>query len=503
MESPDLILHAARRYPERACIIAGDSRVTFAEVDGRAQRLVRAWERAGLQRADRVALLAFNELEYVEIRVAAQRGQMMFVPLNYRLALSELKAIIDDCRPRLLIYGPGFEKVARELTVPMTWALPSASGDGEYRRALGAPEDGGPYRVLSGDAPSLICYTSGSTGRPKGVVLTNGASHAGLTAMGHEIGARPEHVFLTAAPLFHIGAHVSYAFTYLGATCIQVAKFGVADVAAALQRHSITHTQLLPTMIQILLREVHSDEIFRSLKRVLYGASPMSPQLLTEALRRMGCEFVNGYGMTEALGISCLPPEEHRPEDRPDLLSSVGRSGISQQVRVVDHSGMDVPAGVVGEIICHGPSMMLEYWEDSVSTAKTIRDGWLYTGDLGYRSSEGFLFLVDRLHDRIITGGENVYPREVEDVLLMHPGISEVAVVGLPDSVWGQRVHAAIVPKMIGTVTQQQVIQFARAHLASYKIPKSIEFVNTLPKTATGKLARSRLRDLHKDEHSG
>lgn len=497
MEIPDLIRHAARRYPERACIIAGESTLTFAEVDGRAERLTAAWAREGLQAGDRVALLALNELEYVEIRVAVQRSQMMFVPLNYRLALPELKAIIADCQPRLLIYGHGSEDVARELATPMSWPLPSVLADGEYSHVIDAPLLDWPLRVLSTDTPSLISYTSGSTGKPKGVVLTNGASHAGLTAMGQEIGARPEHVFLTVAPLFHIGAHVSYAFTYLGATCVQVPKFGVRDVLGALESYHITHTQLLPTMIQMLLREVHDDVVFRSLERVLYGASPMSPQLLTEALKRMGCEFVNGYGMTEALGISCLPPEDHRPEDRPDLLSSVGRSGISQEVRIVDERGIDVPTGTIGEIVCHGPSMMLEYWQNAALTSQVLRDGWLHTGDLGYRSCEGFLFLVDRLQDRIITGGENVYPQEVERVLLMHPGIGEVAVVGMPDAVWGHRVHAAIVPKEVGTVTKQQVVELARAHLASYKIPRSIEFVDELPRTATGKLARGRLRDLN------
>lgn len=491
---PDLLAHGVRRYPDRACVVVDDRALTFAETSARAARLAGLLRSRGLGDGRRVALLALNELEHLEIRVGTQRAGTIFVPLNYRLSEPELRGILEDCTPDLLIAGPGFEDVAERLGVP--WVLhlgPDAPDGRSYEQAIATQAAAPPPAALDGRQVTLLAYTSGTTSRPKGVMLSNWGTHATTVAMGHEIGAHPDATYLACGPMFHIGHTVGFSFTYLGATHRQLPKFDVEAFTSTTARHGVTHTQLVPAMIHAVLER--GGEQPRGLQRILYGAAPMAPELVRRAISTWGCELVNGYGSTEVMGISMLPPEDHDPERAPELLGSVGRSCAGTSVRLVDEGDRDVSHGDVGEVIARGASVMCGYWGNPEATAEALRGGWMHTGDLGYRDAAGYLHLVDRRHDKIVTGGENVYPSEVEHRLVEHPDVLEAAVVGVPDPRWGESVSAAVVLRDGSAADAAALTAYCRETLTGYKIPKQILLVPALPRTATGKLLRRDLRD--------
>jgi acyl-CoA synthetase (AMP-forming)/AMP-acid ligase II len=489
---PDLIACPAARYPARIAVDDGVRPLTFAEVSDRASRFAAALRRRGIQEGRRVALLAMNDREYLEIRVGAQRAGAILVPLNYRLSEPELAVILEDADVDLLIAGRELEDVASRMPVPAILAL----GDGEaYEAALAAAP---PFPPPAGFPPEAIChisYTSGTTARPKGVMLSNRAIHGGTMAMGHELGSTPETVFLVCTPLFHVGSQVGFSSSYLGGTLVQVPKFEVGTVLEALERRGVTHCQMVPTMVQMIL-ECWPGAGAPSMRRILYGAAPMPPDLLRAAMDAWGCEFVNGYGSTESMGISFLTPSEHDPEGAPELLASVGRSSTIARSRIVDDGGHDVATGEVGEVIAAGPTLMSGYWRDPEATRRSLRSGWMHTGDLGKRDEDGYLYLVDRRDDKIVTGGENVFPSEVEHVIGAHDHVAEVAVIGRPDAVWGEAVTAVVVARAGTAPDADEIIAHCRSTLAGYKVPKEVRFRDDpLPRTATGKLQRRKLRD--------
>jgi long-chain acyl-CoA synthetase len=267
--------------------------------------------------------------------------------------------------------------------------------------------------IVVADDIGMICYTSGTTSRAKGVILSNYAIHAGMLAMGQEMDAKPHDVFLQTAPMFHSSVQVCNAFTFLGATAIIHRDFDPKATLDAIATDGATHTLLVPAMISALLEApdvAHTD--LSRLRRVLYGAAPMPPEMARRAMATLGCEFVNGYGLTEAVGLSMLRPEDHDVEFKPQLLESVGRDGIGQRVRILDDEWQELPADRIGHITARGPTVMEGYWNNADATARALRDGWLRTGDVGFRSRDGYLYLTDRADDMIITGGENVYPRQ-------------------------------------------------------------------------------------------
>jgi acyl-CoA synthetase (AMP-forming)/AMP-acid ligase II len=490
---PDLLAHGVRRYPDRPCVIVGERSLSFAEVSGRASQLAALLRERGLGDGARVALLAQNEPQYIETRVGTQRAGSIVVPLNYRLSEPELQVIVDDCEPDLLIAGPGYEEVAARLGVPWVLQLdPDAPAELSYEQAIAGQPAAPPPAALDGATVTLLAYTSGTTSRAKGVMLTNWSAHATMLAMGHEIGAHPDAVYLANGPMFHIGHTVGFAFTYLGATHRQLRKFDAGAFLDLASRGLVTHTQLVPAMVHTLLER--GDPRPRGLERILYGAAPMPPELARRALETWGCELVNGYGSTEVMGISMLPPEDHDPEHRPELLGSVGRDSVSTAVRLVDERDRDVAPGEVGEVIARGPTLMSGYWRNPEATAEALRGGWMHTGDLGYRDDQGYLHLVDRRNDKIVTGGENVYPSEVEHRLLEHPDVLEAAVVGVPDVRWGEAVSAAVVLRAGSSADAAALTAHCRGALTGYKTPKAIRVVEALPRTATGKLLRREVR---------
>src|SRR6185437_989304 len=258
--------------------------------------------------------------------------------------------------------------------------------------------------------------------------------------------AAPGSVFLQALPMFHIAANTAYSFTFCGSTIVLLREFSVDGLVAALHRYRATHLLLVPTMINAVNHHPGIDDHrFDDLELVIYGASSIAPEVLKRALGVFGCGFFQLYGMTETFACSVLRPEDHDPDGRPELLASAGTDALTFETDVVDDDGRSCPVGVVGEIVARGPALMTEYFGAPDATAASLRGGWMHTGDLGYRADSGYLFVTDRLKDMVITGGENVYPREVEDVLFAHPAVLEAAVIGLPDPRWGERVHAVVV----------------------------------------------------------
>lgn len=494
MNVPDLLQFGVWRAPDRACVVAGDRMHTFTESSERASRLADAFRRAGLRRGDRVSLLAQNELEYTEIQVAASRAGVILAPLNWRLAIPELRFMVENCTPSLLVHGPGYEEHARELGLP-AWHL-GESGHGEpYEEHLAAGEAGDEIPMPRAEEAAQIIYTSGTTGRPKGAILSNHALWSRCNTFAIEYRVRTEHVYVGGLPMFHMAAHPAWGFTYVGATNVMIRAFEPREVLEGIQRYRGTHVMLVPTMINILLEHPAIDEVdLSSLEAVLYGGSPIAPEVLRRAVKRFGCGFGQTYGMTETSVATYLTPADQNPDEKPHLLSSGGRASISQQVRVVDDHDVPLPPGGLGEIVVRGPQLFDGYWGDTAATEEALRGGWMHTGDIGTFSEEGYLYIVDRLKDAIVTGGENVYSREVEDVLYEHPDVLETAVIAIPSERWGEAVHALVVPRDGTAPTAEDLTEHCRARLAGYKVPKSVELVVELPKNALGKLEKKVLR---------
>lgn len=495
MEIPDLLSNAVKRFPERRCVAQGDRSRTFAEVDDRANRVAAALREWGVRPGDRVALLAFNELEYLETQVGAMRAEAVLVPLNYRLAVPELAYIITDCEPSLLISGPGLEGTAEELSVERAWHLGDRGPGVSYDEVVGAVAPTPRPLGLRSDVAMSILYTSGTSGRPKGAVISNAALWARVNMFGLEVGMGPRDVFVQALPMFHIASNLAYGFTYQGASTVLMRQFDPAEAVSCLERERASHVLLVPTMINMLCNEPTLDNVdLDALRMVLYGASSIPPEVLRRAMDRLGCDFLQFYGMTETAGATLLRPPDHDPQRHPELLPSAGTDSLSMEAEVVDADDTPLPAGEVGEIVTRGPCLMDGYWNAPEQTKEALRNGWMHTGDLGYRSEAGYVFVTDRVKDMIVTGGENVYPREVEDVLYEHPDVLEAAVIGVPNEQWGEAVHAVVVPRE-AKVDPADVSAHCRAQLAGYKVPKSVELVDELPKNPTGKILKRVLRD--------
>jgi acyl-CoA synthetase (AMP-forming)/AMP-acid ligase II len=498
MDVPDLLANALLRSPGKPCVAERERSLTYAEVDARATALAHAFAARGLEPGARVALLALNELEYLEIQVAAQRARVILVPLNYRLAAAELAAQLSDCEPELLIHGPGFAEVAEEVGPELIWHLGSGGCGTPYDDQLGEPGPPPAPPALRGEDICTILYTSGTTGHAKGAMVSNRGLLASLSVPALEIGVKPGDTFVLPLPMFHVASHMAYAFVYRGATLALLRSFDAAAAIEALARHRATHTVLVPTMLGRVAELLERDpRQLDDLRLLVYGGSPISPDLLRRAIRALGCEFYQGYGLTEAFSATVLRPEDHDPDGAPKLLASAGRDALSYRLAILDPYGAELPAGELGEIAIRGPAVMEGYWNAPEATAAVMRDGWFHTGDLGYRAPGGFVYLTDRLKDVIVSGGENVYSREVEDALYSHGAVLEAAVIGIPSPEWGEAVHGVVVLREGRSAQSAELIAHCRQVLAGYKAPKSIDVVDDLPKNAAGKILKRALRDSH------
>lgn len=496
-------LHRAlQRHSTKVALrhVAGDQQreATFEALLSDIARHAAALQVQGVRTGDRVALLSPNNDALITQLFACWWLGAVACPLNTRWSVPELRHALADCGARLLLVDAALAGAAGELGDSVT-VLP-ATTLAMQAHDLAAIEDS----RSGGDALAVILYTGGTTGRAKGVMLSHANLWTAAVARGAELPNSPDSVTLLVAPLFHVaGLGRLIGQSIVGGRCITMPQFRPAAVIAAIQAHGITDIIVVPSMLQSLLDDPTFEPArVRSLDRIAFGAAPMPPDLLDRALAAWPhAEFFQAYGLTETAGAVCISlPANHTPQGRASgRLASVGRAGLGAEIRVVDELGRDVPRGTVGEIIVRGPMVTRGYWGQPETTAQALRDGWFHTGDGGRMDAEGYLTIADRLKDMVISGGENVYPAEVEAALRSHPAVSEAAVVGVPDPRWGEAVHAVIVLRSAHVHADQAMLReeltaWCRRQLAGYKCPRSFQFDTALPLSAAGKVLKNQLR---------
>lgn len=506
-----ILARAVAFFPDRPALVDGDVRLTYRELGARVNRLANALLALGLEPGDRVAILDWNSHRYAEAYYACAVAGLTFLPLNSRLAAPELEYIFNDSDARAVLLSAPFLDVFDEVRSKAP-SLEFCIGMGLDRN----PEGFHDYdEMLAGASPDAvpadtalddiiqIYYTSGTTGDPKGVCLTNTNVYwCGIdctTTMDFRLGC----VWLHSAPMFHLADAVAFwSVPMVGGTQVCV-HFQPDRVLELIEKERVSITSLPATLIALIAN--HSDTSkydLSSLTQIMYGGSPTPLGVLQKAEKMFPSDmFLHTYGITETTGISCsLHPQDHDltvHDGGPHRAASCGTPSPLIEMRVVDDNDNDVPVGEIGEVLFGGPKIMKEYWRKPDITAETLRGGWYHTGDAGYLDETGHLYLVDRKKDMIISGGENVYSVEVENVLSTHPAVMEVAVIGIPHDLWGEQVHAVVVRQGGQEETSDtDILDYCRGRIAGYKIPKSLSFVEgPLPTTGPGKIAKRRLRD--------
>ena len=492
----------AELIPDHPAIIDQGRKYTFLQHANRVRRLVGALMQAGCRRRDRIAVLSRNCAEYLEIYGACELGGFIAAPVNYRLTAPEINYIVDNTTPSILFYSTEFLPVVDELRTAGTlyvqidqgdlpeWAVPYAEfiKDGEIETLNPLPSPGDPVYIV---------HTSGTTGNPKGAVLTQSAQYGTARVISDAAEITGDDRFLLVQPLFHVGAKFLQLAHHLQGAAVYIQReFNPLVVWDALQTEQITTLQLVPTMIEMLLAGEYADSRDPTqVKTIFYPTAPIREALLRNALDVFGPVFVQQYGSTEGSSISNLTKSQHQPDGtvaQQRRLLSAGQACAGVEIKIVKSDGAIAGIGEPGEIVVRHPDIMQGYWNDPVATGETIRDGWLNMGDIGYLDEQGFLFIVDRKKDMIISGGENVYPREVEIALEQHRAVRQCAVIGIPDERWGETVCAFVV--LSGECTKAELTEHCRTLIASYKKPKKILFVEELPRLATGKVDKVRLR---------
>jgi long-chain acyl-CoA synthetase len=492
--------------PQGIATIDGDRRRNWREVGDRVARLAGALQQLGVGHGDRVAVLMLNSDRYLELYLGIAWAGAVIVPTNVRWSQAEIADSLLDCRASALVVDTAFAAMGVDLAkaVPLTLIhADDAAGPAEahdYERLLRESE---PVvdAMRTRDDLAGIFYTGGTTGRSKGVMLSHGNIVSNSLHMLAE-GLVPQGtVYLNAAPMFHV-ANGGAMFTSLvgGGTNVIVRVFNPELVMATIAREKVTATLIVPTMIQMLVdHPAFADADLSSLKQMMYGASPINEALLKRAMAGMpGTEFHQLYGMTELAPLAThLPWDQHVGEAATarGRQRACGRAAIGCEARIVDADHKPVAEGVVGEVAVRGPNVMMGYWERPEETAKAVIDGWMHTGDGGYMDDEGYIYLVDRMKDMIISGGENVYSIEVENTIAQHPAVAQCAVIGIPDPQWGETVHAFVIAKPGSAVNAAELIAFCRDRIAGYKCPRSVDVRGEpFPLSGAGKVLKRELR---------
>ncbi len=499
-----LIERAARLNPNGMATRCCGREQNWRSLAQRVARLAGALRAAGVADGERVAILSLNSDRYYESVFATCWAGGCVVPLNTRWVLAENAYALNDSEPRVLLFDQHFTEQAQHLNAQCeslrsaifmgntdcpAWASP-------YEQELGARMPLSPS-PRGGEQMAGIFYTGGTTGFPKGVMQSHHALWASAIGGAQHFAMQPESVYLHAAPMFHIADFAgSMGATLQGASHVILPAFTADAALAALASEGITHSLMVPSMIKMLLAhpEAGTTDV-SSLQRIIYGASPMPPATLERAMTlwpKVG--MVQAYGQTELAPIATLlSVEDHLVGG--ERLRSAGRPSPVSDLRIVAENGEDCPTGTSGEVVVRGPQAMLGYWNKPEQTAEALRDGWVYTGDAGYLDAAGYLYIVDRVKDMIVSGGENVYTTEVENALMTHPAVQDCAVIGVPHEEWGEAVHAIVILKAEQKVSEADLISHCREHIAGYKLPKSVTFrEEPLPLSGAGKVLKTELR---------
>lgn len=489
----DMLRATATNHPEAEALGMRGDAIDFATLGARVDRIANGLLAEG-KGGDRIAILGRNSDAQVELMFGILRARQVVLPVNWRLAPAEIAYILQHSGATRLFVDAAFLSGA-ELACAGN-PIPITILDHNFATWRDAQSSEPVARCGRATDAALQMYTSGTTGLPKGVILTNANVLASVAIYSRPpLDLTPGDVIYAPAPMFHItGIGPVLRMAQSGARLVVSAGFAADEAVQVMARERVSYTTLAPAMIQACMAAPSLPGADLSALRVIaYGGAPIAETVLREATARIGCGFVQCYGLTETTGpITILSPEDHAPGR--DLLLSCGRSAGDIAIRVVDADGRDVPPGETGEIIVAGAITMAGYAADTEATAATVRDGWLHTGDAGYLDADGYLFIRDRVKDMIVSGGENIYPIEVENALLEHRAVADAAVIGVPDDRWGEAVLALVVPARGAGEDAQAIIDFCRTRIAGYKCPKSILFTDAVPRNAAGKILRREIR---------
>ena len=508
-----LLRYARGQFPSRTAVVCGNDRFTYEQLAARVSRLADALRAMGVQKGDRVAFLSLNCHRFLEAYYAVPEVGAIFVPINTRLVPSEFTYILNDAGAKVLFFEesffetveafhagvPSIQKFVQLDGTPRQneWLLPE-----NYEKLL---ESAKPYNadLLEVDENSVaeMFYTSGTTAKPKGVMLTH--RNVYLHAVNYCLTLNPGKliVHLHTIPLFHVNGWGTVHYSYLGAVHVMIPRFRPSEVFRLIEQERVTSINLVPTMAAQLIKAPDRAEYdLKSLERIRVGGSPPSPTLIREVEQFLGGNCFCAYGLTEASPSLTMSLIKHdtgwNAETRLEKQAMTGFPIPGAEVRVVDAEGNDIPrdGSTVGQIIARSDGVMAGYWNQPEASAKAIHDGWLYTGDMAVIDKDGYLLIVDRMSDFIISGGENISSLELENILLSHPSVLEAAVIPVPDEKWGEVPKALIVLKLDSSATEEEMIDFCRFRLARFKVPRSVEFLPNLPKTGTGKVLKKDLR---------
>ena len=513
-----MTLRKARElYPDKVAVVDGERSLTYARIGERVDALARFFQARAIKPQDRISILEVNSLAFLETYYAAAGIGAILNPLNYRLAAKEIAFILRDSDSRWLVAGSRFASLVKGILDEDTplegilWIGDSSSvaevvTSYEYENAISTHAGLFKPVAMRADDVAHLYYTSGTTGRPKGVMLTH--KNVCLHALGTiaELKLTDGDTWGHIAPMFHLAdAWATFALTWVGGCHVMVAQFDAEAVMATIEKERITLSNMIPTMLNLMIKHPKVGEFdFSSLRVILSGGAPIAPEVVRSIMEAFGCDYIQTYGMTETspyLTFSIIKRhlQDLPQEDQFKYKSKTGRPFMGVDLKVVDENGNRVAADEtqVGEIWVRGDTVTPGYWNLKQETEQAFFNGWLRTGDLAVVDAEGYVNIVDRKKDMIVTGGENVYSTEVENVLYMHPKVLEAAVFSVPDEMWGEAVSAAVVLKENESATEKEIIQYCKQHQASYKAPKSIVFLEELPKTGSGKIYKKALRDPH------
>lgn len=501
----DITERNARFYPEKEAVIDGDVKISFARFHDRVKCLGKAILSMGCVKGDRVAVLSHNCYQYLELYFACAGIGTPVVPLNFRYHATELLYVIRDSGAKVIFFAREYESSVGFLRqnstdiehfICLNDSVPGAENYAEIVSGVSSIEldiD------IDEDDIAVLGYTGGTTGKPKGVMTTHRNIITSCYNTVLERGVSPKDIFLNIPPVFHAGgANSMFAFAFLGATNVFANTSNIDLILKAVEEYRITDMILVPTMIMSLLENTNIDRYdLSSLKAIYYGTAPISVEPLKRLMKLLNCKLSQTYGMTETfVPISILKPEDHVVEGGVVVqrMSSAGRPVMGVKVKILDDKGKESKTGQVGEITVHGNNVMKGYWKQPELTREVLKDGWLCTGDMGRMDDLGYLYIVDRKKEMIISGGENIYAKEVEDVLFSHPSVANAVVIGVPDDKWGEAVKGLVIRKKDCDVGEKELIDFCKERLASYKKPRSIEFMQDFPKSAAGKILKRELR---------
>jgi len=516
MNTTEFLMIASSIVPDRPAMTFEGKSTTYGELNERVNRLANLLLSSGVQKGDMVAILQVNCPQYVETYFATAKTGAIFVPLNFRAKEDELTYMINNCEAKIVIVGERYVELVNKMRANLPKAehficietKPDGFKNYEEELTSASPED--VFTEVDDDDITILMYTAGTTGRPKGVPLTHNSFSTYVLENVTPVDPELEEVNLLTVPLYHVaGIQAVMAAIYGGRTLAMMRQFEVKEWMKAVQDQKANRAMLVPTMLKRIVDDPDFDKYnLSSLKVVTYGAAPMPFEVIKKAIEVLpGVMFINAFGQTEtASTITSLGPEDHvitgseeeKAKKLKRLQSSIGRPMADVQIKIVDDDGKEVPTGTVGEIQAKGPRVMGGYWKDEEKTKKALTpDGWLRTGDKGYVDEEGYIYLAGRGDDMIIRGGENISPEEVEDALYAHPAVEEAAVIGVPDPDWGQEPKAVVVLKKGQTATTDELMEFCRQKLSSFKRPRYVVFIDELPRTSTGKVLKRDLRDKH------